>query len=88
MTRLHHAAQRSWKKRHVADSDEELLDSFVQELPEMGDDEDDPSLAEAYSAVLQHKQKKRIASNRKGFGKFFNFKASGEMKTKSKLPNS
>ena len=61
---------------------------FVQELPEMGDDEDDPSLAGAYSAVLQHKQKKCIASNGKGFGKFFNFKASGEMKTDSKLPNS
>ena len=63
----------------VADSDEELLDSFVQEIPDLG--EDDSSLAEAYATVLQHKQKKRNASKGKGkgSGKSFNFKASGEM---------
>ena len=66
----------------VADSDEELLDSFVQEIPDLG--EDDSSLAEAYATVLQHKQKKRNAS--KGKGEVLRCQGQGEPKASCSVP--
>ena len=65
----------------VAESDEELLEAFLQEYEE--NPTDDADVAQAYATVLQHKQKKRMtgfSGKGKGSGgKSFNFKAHGEM---------